>query len=222
MDIFSLFRQLSILLGLPAVVLAGLAAAVIVIAHDWRLAVFSYALLSALLGVLLSRILPTEWAILQVIVGVLIALMLAVTAWQLRGQMSGPASSLTRWPQLDSLTSFRLLTVTLTLVVFFVVRNNVSFPAVQPLLKDAILWLGMLGLLGLALHEEPLHAGLALLTFLGASLLLLFSLMQRRMLVGLIEAGQLMLGLAISYLMLSQGLARSQPLADADTPESLP
>jgi hypothetical protein len=65
----------------------------------------------------------------------------------------------------------------------------------------------MLGILGLALHEEPLHAGLALLTVLGGMGLLMFSLIQSRMVIGLVLGGQLLLGLAIAYLMLSRGLS---------------
>ena len=220
MEITSLFRQLGSLFGLPAVFLAGLAAAVIVIARDWRLTVLSYALLSALLSLLLTRVVPAEWAMLQLLVGVLIALMLITTAWQLRGQ-SPPLPPEPIWPQMASLTSFRVLTVALTLVAFVVIRNRMPLPGVQPLFHDAILWLGMVGLLGLALHEEPLHAGLALLVFFGASLLLLFSLTQRRMLVGLFATGQLLLGLAISYLMLSQGLASSQGETAPDMPGPL-
>ena len=211
----SLFRQLSMLIGLPAVMLAGIAAAIIVIARDWRVAVVSYAVLSLMLGMLLAQVVPSEWAMIQVVVGGLIALMLALSARQLRWQASSLAAPEMRWPQMASLSSFRFLAVGLAVVAFFVVRGQISLPQVGPLLQDAILWLGMIGLLGLALHEEPLHAGLSLLTFLGAAFLLLFSLIQRRMLVGMVEAGQLLLGLAISYLVLSRGLAQSEVDTDA-------
>ena len=46
-----------------------------------------------------------------------------------------------------------------------------------------------------------------MLTVLGAFELLLFALIQDGMLVGLMEGGQLLLGLAISYLVVSRGLA---------------
>ena len=81
-------------------------------------------------------------------------------------------------------------------------------PKVDPLFfRDTIFWLTLIGLLGLALHEEPLHAGLSLLTVLGGFQLLLFTLVQRRTLLGLTEGVQLLLGLAIAYLMVfSRGL----------------
>ena len=210
MSLADLFRQLSILIELPAVLLAGIAAAVIVIVRDWRLVLFGYILFSTMLALLLSQIIPTEWALLQVIVGGLVSVMLFLSARQLRWDRRTGLNWEAHWPRMASLTSFRLLTVAVAAVTFFAVRDNIELPKVEPLFRDAVLWLVMVGLLGLALHEEPLHAGLSLLTILGGFQLLLLSLIQRRMLVGLTEGGQLLLGLAISYLVLSSGLARPQ------------
>ncbi len=107
-----------------------------------------------------------------------------------------------------SLTTFRALAVGLAAVTFLAVRESVSVPLISPLFRDAALWLGLIGLVGLALHEEPLHAGLSLLTFLGAAELVIFTLVQRRMLVGILQAGQVLLGLAIAYLVVAHGLAQ--------------
>jgi len=205
MSLIDLFRQLSILVSLPAVILAGVAAAVIVIARDWRMALFAYALLSVMLALLLAQVVPPEWALLQAIVGGLNAIMFYLSAGQLRGVQRGlPWAA--RWPQMASLSSFRLLTVLLAGVAFLVGRDNFHLPLLSSLWRDAFLWLMLMGGLGLALHEEPLHAGLALLTILGGALLLLYTLTQQRMLVGLMEGWQLLLGLAIAYLALARGL----------------
>jgi hypothetical protein len=114
-----------------------------------------------------------------------------------------------RWPQIASLSSFRALAVALAAVTFFVLREDIGLPKVDLLFRDAIFWLVLIGLLGLALHDEPLHAGLSLLTVLGGCELLLFTLMQSRTMIWLLEGGQLLLGLAISYLIVSRGLASS-------------
>lgn len=206
MSLGELFRQLSLLIGMPAVVLAGLGAAVVVIVRDWRLALFGYALNSVMLALLLSRILPAEWALQQVIAAGLIAVMLFLSAGQLRAPRENGFSREARWPRMASLTPFRLMTVGLLLVVFLTVRESVQLPFMEPLFRDAVLWLGLVGLVGLALHEEPLHAGLSLLIFLGAAMLIVFTLTQRRMLVGLLQAGQVLLGLAIAYLVVAHGL----------------
>lgn len=211
MSLADLFRQLSILIGLPAVLLAGAGAAAIVIARDWRLSLFGFALVSLMLSLLLSQIIPTEWALMQAIAGGLIAVLLFLSARQLRWTAGSGQPWDLRWPIMASLTSFRLLAVALAAVTFAVVRGRISVPGLDPLFRDAMLWLVLMGLLGLSLHAEPLHAGLCLLVFLGAVELLLFTLFQRRMLIGLWMGGQVLLGLAIAYLVVARGLAALPP-----------
>lgn len=201
-------------MGLPAVLIAAAAAAIIVIVRDWRFVIFAYAAFSVMLALLLSQVIPAEWALLQIIVGGLVAVMFFLSARQLRWHPASGVSWEARWPQVVSLTSFRALAVALTAVTFLVARESVVLPKVDLLFRDIIFWLALVGLLGLALHEEPLHAGLSLLVALNGFQLLLFTLVQQRMMIGLLEGGQLLLGLAISYLMVSRGLDAAQPAAD--------
>ncbi len=211
MSLADLFRQLSILIGLPAVLLACAGAAAIVVARDWRLSLFGYALVSLMLALLLSQIIPTDWALMQAITGGLIAVILFLSARQLRWTPNTGQRWELRWPNLASLTSFRLLALVLAAASFAVVRSRIAIPGLDPLFRDALLWLLMMSLLGLCLHSEPLHAGLSLLVFVGAVELLLFTLFQRRMLVGLWMGGQVLLGLAIAYLVVARGLAELAP-----------
>jgi hypothetical protein len=127
------------------------------------------------------------------------------------------------WPRMASLTPFRALAVGLAAVTFAAVRESVDVPLISPLFRDAALWLGLLGLVGLALHEEPLHAGLSLLTCLGAAELVIFTLVQRRMLVGVLQGGQVLLGLAVAYLVVANGLALTRdPVSDEGPDEREP
>lgn len=213
MSLSDLFRQLSLLIGLPAVVLAGLGAAVVVIVRDWRLVLFGYALTSVMLALLLSRLIPSEWALQQAVAGGLVAVMLFLSARQLRTPRQPGISREGAWPRVASLTPFRFMAVGLLLVVFLSVRETITLPWLDPLFRDAVLWLAFVGLLGLALHEEPLHAGLSLLIVLAAAEIVVFTLTQRRMIVGLLQAGQVLLGLAIAYLVIAHGLG-----ADAAQP----
>jgi len=190
---------------------AGAAAAVVIVARDWRAALYGYALVSVMLALLLSQVIPAEWALQQAIIGGMVAVMLYLSAGQLRGHRSRYQSAELRWPQMASLTSFRLLAVALIGGIFIVARDNIKLPLIEPVLRDAFLWLVLIGLLGLALHEEPLHAGLSLLIVLGGSQLFLFTLTQQRVLVGIMQGGQLLLGLAVAYLVLARGLAVFQP-----------
>jgi hypothetical protein len=103
------------------------------------------------------------------------------------------------------------LALVLAAASFAVIHGRIVIPGLDPLFRDALLWLLMMSLLGLSLHAEPLHAGLSLLVFLGAAELLVFTLFQRRMLVGLWMGGQILLGLAIAYLVVARGLAELAP-----------
>ncbi len=205
MSLAELLLQLSVLIGLPAVLLAGAGAAVIVIARDWRAAIFGYLLVSLMLALLLSQILPAEWGLMQAIAGGLVCVMLFLSARQL-SWLAKDRHDEARWPRMASLSTFRALAVGLAAVAYFALYQEIEFPNLAPLFRNALVWLALMGILGLALHEEPLHAGLSLLTFLGGSELLLFSLLQRRMLVGMVLALQVLLGLAVAYLVLARGL----------------
>lgn len=215
MTLADLFRQLSILVGLPAVLIAAAAAASIVVVRDWRIVLFAYAIFSVMLALLLSQVIPTEWALLQAITGGLIAVMLFLAARQLRWHPMSGVSWEGRWPQMVSLGGFRALALALAAVTFLVSRESIELPKVDLLFRDMIYWLALAGLLGLALHEEPLHAGLSLLIVASGFQLLICTLVQQRMMIGLMEGGQLLLGLAISYLMVARGLDTSRPAADA-------
>lgn len=217
MSLGDLFRQLSILIGLPAVLLAGVAAAGIVVARDWRVVLLAYAVLSTMLSLLLSQVIPTEWALLQAIIGGLNAVMFYLSARQLRWNSLSGASWEERWPQVASLSVFRALAVALVAVAFLALRESIELPVVDLLFRDIIFWLVLVGLLGLALHEEPLHTGLSLLTVIGGLQLFLFSLIQRRMMIGVLDGGQVLLGLAISYLMVSRGLMSSRSAGGAQS-----
>lgn len=213
MSLADLLLQLSVLIGLPAVLLAGVGAALIVIARDWRAAIFGYLLLSLMLALLLSQILPAEWGLLQVIAGGLVCVMLFLSARQLNPLVKDRRDE-ARWPRMASLSTFRALAVGLAAVAYFALYQEIEIPGLAPLFRNALLWLALMGVLGLALHEEPLHAGLSLLTFWGGAELLLFSLVQRRMVVGMVLSLQVLLGLAIAYLMLAQGLAADMSAAN--------
>lgn len=215
MTLADLFRQLSILVGLPAVLIAAGAAALIVVARDWRIVLLAYAALSVMLTLLLSQVIPTEWALIHAITAGLTGVMFYLSARQLRWHPASGVRWEDRWPQMASLTVFRGLTVGLAAVAFLFMHEQVELPKVEPLFRDLVSWLILIGLLGLALHEEPLHAGLSLLTVLGGAQVLLLTLDRQRMLIGLMEGGQILLGLAIAYLMLARGLVAARPQAMA-------
>ena len=71
-----------------------------VVARDWRAVLYGYALVSVMLALLLSQVIPAEWALQQAIIGGLVAVMLYLSAGQLRGNRSRYQSAELRWPQM--------------------------------------------------------------------------------------------------------------------------
>ncbi len=218
MTLSDFIRQLSILVTLPAVVLLGTLAAIIVVMRDWRAVLFAYALESVTLAVLLTQRIPVEWALLQAVTGGLIAVMLFLSARQLRGAQAPGISAEARWPQLASLPLFRILMVLLALIATLQVEGRVQLPQLSSVLSDGVLWLALMACLGLALHDEPLHAGLSLLSGLGGFVLLYFGITHSRLMIGFIEGWQLLIGLAVSYLMVSRGLAMPVSVLNLTSP----
>ena len=157
MSLTDLFRQLSLLIGAPAVFLAGAGAVLIVVPRDWRAVLFGYALVNVMLSLLLSQVIPTEWALQQAIAGGLVAVMLFLSARQLRNPAAPQAGA--AWPRMASLSPFRLLAVGLAGVTYAVVRDSIAFSLISPLFLDAVLWLCLIAALGLALHEAEPRAG---------------------------------------------------------------
>jgi hypothetical protein len=219
MTLLDLFRQFSLLVTLPAVLLAAAGMVLILVPRDWRLVLVGYVLVCVMITILLVKLVPVEWEILQALVGALVGIMAYLSAREMGGTWARGFDREGRWPQVTSLTGFRLMAVALAAVAFVALRQRVDLPRVDTLYRDALLWLTMLGLLGLALHEEPLHAGLALLAMLAGSELLLFSLVQQRMWIGLLLGGQLLLGLAISYLVVARGLSMAETEPESSVTE---
>jgi hypothetical protein len=217
-----LFRQFSLLIALPAALLAAAGAVLILVPRDWRLVLIGYILVCMMVTVLLVKLVPVEWALLQTLAGALVAVMLYLSARQLGGRKSFGFDREARWPQVASLLGFRVIVVVLAAVAFSILRQSVELPRVDTLYRDVLLWLTMMGVVGLALYEEPLHAGLSLLAMLAGFELLLFTLIQERIWIGLLLGGQLLLGLAIAYLVVSRGLAATSDEAEPPAVEAQP
>src|SRR5512143_2718915 len=111
MSLADLFRQLSLLIGTPAVILAGVAAVLIVVPRDWRIVLFGYAVVTVMLSLLLSQVVPTEWALQQAIAGGMVAIMLFLSARQLGAPARVGVPPSAAWPRVASLTTFRALAV---------------------------------------------------------------------------------------------------------------
>ena len=118
-----------------------------------------------------------------------------------------------RWPLLSTVTLQRLLAVGLAGLLFFRLQGRLRLPVLPPDLALASTWLWLMGFLALGLSDEPLRAGLGLLTLSAGFQLFYAALEPAATPIGLLGSLDLLLGLAIAYLMVARGLAGQPHLA---------
>lgn len=215
---FEVITQLEFLSGPWIVIGVALCATLIVILADWRLVLLAFAAQSVLLTLLSTRLLPFEWAVLRMLLGGLVAVLWFISARQVRwGQREEPArwwllrrGRGKRWPLLSTVTLLRLLAVLLAGLVFFRLQGRLTLPLLPSDLALACTWLWLMGFLALALSDEPLRAGLGLLTISAGFQLLYAALEPTALAIGLLGSLDLLLGLAVAYLMVAHGVAGRQ------------
>lgn len=215
-----LVQQIEPLIGLPAVILAGACAFLIVAARDWRLVVSAYMALSLSLALLTTTVAPAPWALLRVIVSGLVAIL-----WYLSAQRAGWGGRFLPFRTdtgvnarpLSSTTLFRTVTALILVGILLALRPRLPLPPLSSDILVAVTWLAAFAVLGLALGDEALQAGAALLMFLGATQLMLSALQRDPWLVWLLSTVELLAGLAIAYLMVARGIAVTrQPPGEVD------
>ncbi|NOZ49195.1 MAG: hypothetical protein GXP37_03990 [Chloroflexi bacterium] len=195
-----------------AVGLSVLLILALLVFSDWRLAIAAFALLKVLAGILLTRLLPPEWALLQWVSGGLVGIMWFLSARRVdsvrRRQLAIP------WwrPQwrLDMDTLMRLALMLLILTVVYTQRPLIPLPNLPADLARLSTFLALAGLLGLGLGEQPLRWGLSLSLWILAASFAINALQVDVDTVGLLASLDILLGFAISYLMVVDG-ARTWP-----------
>lgn len=213
-----LAQQVQSLTGTPALYAVGLGALVVVAARDWRLVLVGFLAITIGSALVISTLLPTEWALLRMIVGGLVAIV-----WYLSAQRAGWGGHFLPFQRqggvaarpLSSTTLFRTLLAVALALGLLATRPRLPFPALPADVQALVVWLGAFAILGLALGDEALQAGAALLMWLAATQLLFASLQQDPWLIWLVSTVELLVGLATGYLMIARGPQRD------DTPEGV-
>lgn len=195
-------------LGIPATLLIGGCAVVAVAARDWRLVLAAMMTIYIGLALITATFLPAEWALLRVVVGGLVAIMWYLSA--LRAGWGGkflpfqhPGGVQSR--PLASTTLFRVLLALVLAAMLLVARPRLPIPGVDSEIRMAFTWLALFGVLGLALGDEAMQGGVALLMWLAAAQLLLSDLQRDPWLIWLLSSTELLVGLAVAYLMVARG-----------------
>lgn len=194
----------------PALFSLLIAGGVLVIVTDWRLSFVALVVQYLGAALLLTQIVLPQVALVKLLVGLLVVTLLTITGWQAGfGQGLVPAGD--AYPPRRRLgfevrtgLPFRLLAVLMVSVAALYVAGQpeLVLPGLdqQPALNTASYVLLGLGLLNLGLTEEPMNAGMGLLTTLIGFEMFYAAVEPSLAVVALLAGVHFAIGLAISYL----------------------
>ena len=190
-----------------ALVAILITAALLVITNDWRLSFTALAAQYLLLAVLIAQIVLWQVAVVKALVGLLVVGIFVLTGWQAnfgrRAHAPTLAYSLTRF-EFPTGLPFRVLAATMVVVAAWYTGSQpeFAFPGLPLVLNIAGYALAALGLLMLGLTEEPMNAGIGLLTGLMGFELMYAAVEPSLAIVALLAAVNFGVAMATSYLAL--------------------
>ncbi len=213
--------QLSFLTTTPAIVGLVVTASLIVIISDWRFSLAALSVQYVLVGLLLTRLIQPQVAVIKVLIGALVCIVLYLTARQVSesseappserddaedGRSRRPASPTSKTEGETSLPdlAFRLLAALFVGLAVYSLSERYPLPEVPSDIGLACYWLASLGLLVLMLTEEPLKAGMGLLTLVTGFELFYSALERSLSVVGFLGIANFLIALAIAYLAASR------------------
>ncbi|MBN1316932.1 MAG: hypothetical protein JXA42_15740 [Anaerolineales bacterium] len=203
-----LLNSLAFLGQQPAAWGIVITALVLVVINDWRWSLAALATQYIITGWLLSHVLEPQIAMLKILVGFMICLVLYLTARQVNWGRSPDKTRLVikvRWGLTIGFT-FRLFIGLLFTIIIMIVTNNqtVSLPELPPYINLASLSLMTMGMLALGLSDEPLMAGMGLLTALSGFELFYHSLEQAITVIGFLVGIDFFIALVTAYMTTAQ------------------
>jgi hypothetical protein len=190
----------------PALIALLLAGSLLVVISDWRAGVVALLVEYAAAAILLTQLVIFEVALVKVIAGLLVGAILTITAWQLNfGRPATPG--VPAWQsrfEAPTALPFRLMAVIMVVVSasYVASQSALILPGLDqaPAINTASYLLMALGLLNLGLTEEPMGAGMGLLTLLLGFEMFYAAIEPALAVVALMAAVELSVALAVSYL----------------------
>jgi hypothetical protein len=214
-----IIEQLSSFVATSASILVMFTAGVIVVFKDWRTSLLAMVIQYVVVGLLLVSEIRMELALIKTLVGTILCMILYMTARHVdwgrpepvpdSAQEEGPEAD-SRWI-LPTELPFRFLAALLVMVAAYGGASSHPLPDVSEALSLGSYTLGALGILAMGLTDEPLKAGLGLLTFVSAFELFYTVLEPSLIVVGFLGLSNLLIALAIAYLTVARA-AISTPL----------
>ena len=220
--------KLPFLTTTPAIVGLVVTASLIVITSDWRFSLGALSVQYVLVGLLLTRLIQPQVAVIKVLIGALVCVVLYLTARLVSesseeppseredaedGRSRRPASPTSNLQLPTSKTrggasladfAFCLLATLFVGLAVYSLSKRYPLPEVPLDIGFACYWLASLGLLVLMLTEEPLKAGMGLLTLI-TGFELFYSVLERSLsVVGFLGIANFLIALVIAYLAASR------------------
>jgi uncharacterized MnhB-related membrane protein len=195
----------------PAVVGLVITAGLIVVIRDWRLSLAALLGQYVLAGLLLTRLIQPQVALTKVLIGALVCVVLYLTARFVSVGEEEPTSKQEETQDGSTIPAivegslltdfaFRLLAALFVGLAVYGLSKRYPLPEVPADIGLACYWLASLGLLALMLTEEPLKAGMGLLTLI-TGFELFYSALERSLSVaGFLGIANFLIALAIAYL----------------------
>jgi hypothetical protein len=181
--------------------------AVMLIFSDWRWGLTAFAGVKVLAGIQLLQLMPPEWALQQWITGGLVAVMWFLAAHRVdtvRRKQTGVPWWQIEW-HFNPSTWLRMSFVLLLLVAVYRVRPYAPLPKLPADMARYATFLALSGLVALGLGDRPMRWGFGLSLWLLAASFAIHALQVTAETVGLIAGAELLLGFAISYLIVVDG-----------------
>jgi hypothetical protein len=201
-SLYEVLDQLGFITRELAIVGLFVTGGLMVLVPDWRASLLVLLGQYLLAGLVLSRLVLPEVALIKVLIGALICPMLYLAARQ-AGWVAGRRQLPTAVQSsvFPGGLAFRLLAVTLVALLSVALSRSYPLPVIPRDVGLGSYWLILNGAVILMLTEEPLKAGQGLLTAI-IGFELLYSLLERSLaLVWLWAVVNLLLTLAIAYLV---------------------
>lgn len=213
-----LVEQLSLIVTTFAMVAVMITAGVMVVIKDWRASLLALVIQYVVMGLLLTSEIRMELAVIKTLVGAILCLILYMTARHVEwgrpasplspaaeaGALSEPPAS--QWT-LPTELPFRFLAALLVVVAAYGGASTYPMPAVSEAIGLSVYAMAALGLLAMGLTDEPLKAGLGLLTFVSAFELFYTVLEPSLIVVGFLGLANFLIALAIAYLTVARTVA---------------
>jgi len=209
--LYEVIDQLGFITRELAIVGLFLTGGLIVVVRDWRVSLLALLGQYLLAGLVLSRLVLPEVALIKVLIGALICPMLYLAARQAgwgAGRHGPPGAA--RREEFPAGPAFRLLAVTLMGLLAMALSQSYPLPVVPTGVGLASYWLMLIGLLILMLTEHPLKAGQGLLTAIIGFELLYTSIERSLAMVWMLAVVNLLLALAIAYLIVARDIGPSE------------